>query len=181
MEAKYITVFSREMWEYIANIFGQTLPALERSLNGLTKDDLNWQPHPECNSMGWIVWHLTRVQDGIIAGIKGEEQLWIKDKWYAKFNRAADPTDSGGGHTPEDVAAFQSPDVETLLAYHRSVLERSKKYITDLSFADLNRQFNEPRFKTPPTVGQMLMIVISDGLQHVGQVDFIRGLLKAKG
>jgi len=37
------------------------------------------------------------------------------------------------------VAAFKSPDVETMLEYHSAVLERSKRYITGLSMAELNR------------------------------------------
>ena len=106
--------------------------------------------------MGWMVWHLTRVQDSIISRLKGEEQLWIRDKWHTKFNRPSDPQDTGGGHSPEDVAAFKSPDVEILLGYHRSVLERSKEYIAGLSIADLAKEVDDPRFKTPPTVGQML-------------------------
>jgi uncharacterized damage-inducible protein DinB len=170
-----------EWQEFITDVYGRTLQALERALKGLTKEDLNQQPHPDCNSMGWLAWHLTRVQDSIIASLKGEEQLWIRDKWYAKFNRPSDPKDTGGGHSSEDVAAFKSPDVETLLGYHRSVLERSKGYISGLSITDLDKQLKDPHFKTPLTVGQLLIIIISDGLQHAGQVAYLRGLLKGKG
>ena len=65
---------------------------LERALNGLSVDDLKWQPHPDANSIGWLSWHLTRVQDDHVASLMGEEQLWIKDGWHAKFKRPADPS-----------------------------------------------------------------------------------------
>ena len=157
------------------------LEVLEESLSGLTKDDLDRQPRGGCNSMGWLAWHVTRVQDHEIANLMGDEQLWIKDEWFARFDRPRDAADVGFGNTPEDVAAFRSPDVETLLAYNRAVLERTKRYIDTLTPADLDRELNEPWFQPLPTVGVRLVSVLGDDLQHVGQVAYVRGLLKGKG
>jgi hypothetical protein len=131
--------------------------------------------------MGWLTWHLTRVQDDHIADLMGEEQLWIKDEWHARFNRAANLKDIGFGHSSEQVAAFKSPEVDTLLDYHRAVLERSKQYINNLSTADLDRELNEPWYQPLPTVGVRLVSVMSDCLQHAGQAAYVRGLLKGKG
>lgn len=161
--------------------YGRILQALEKALDGLTQDDLNQQPHTDCNSMGWLTWHVTRVQDHHIADLMGEEQLWLKDGWHVRFNRASDPSDTGFGHSSEDIAAFKLPDVETLLEYHRTVLGRSKRYIATLSTSDLDRELNEPWFQPLPTVGVRLVSVMSDNLQHVGQVAYLRGLLKGKG
>ena len=167
--------------ELIIDGYGRIFQVLKKALTGLTQDDLNEQPHPDCNSMGWLAWHLTRVQDDHIAGLMGEEQLWIKDGWCAMFKRAPNPKDIGFGHSSEEVAAFKSPDAETLLEYHDAVLERSKRYITGLSVADLNRELNEPWYQPLPTVGVRLVSVMSDSLQHAGQVAYVRGLLKGKG
>ncbi len=153
---------------------------LEGTLKGLAENDLNQQPHPDCNSIGWLTWHLTRVQDDHIADLMGEEQLWTRDGWHAKFNRPSNPKDTGWGHSSEDVAAFKSPDVKTLLEYHRAALERTKRYISTLSAADLDRELNEPWFQPLPTVGVRLISILSDSLQHAGQVGYLRGLLKGK-
>lgn len=163
--------------EFIIDSYGRVLQALERSLDGLTQDDLNQQPHPDCNSMGWLTWHLTRGQDAMIAGLTEKEQIWISGGWYNKFNRPSDPKDTGFGHSSEDVAAFVSPDVDTLLGYHRAVLEQTKRYISDLSETDLNREMSGPF----PTLGARLAVILSDDLQHAGQVAYLRGLLKGKG
>ena len=170
-----------EWHELITDGYGRVLDALQKALSGLSQDDLDQQPHPDCNSMGWVAWHVTRVQDDHIADLMGEEQLWAKDGWHAKFNRAPDVADIGYGHSSEDVAAFKPPDVKTLLEYHRAVLERTKRYIATLSAADLDRELNEPRWQPLPTVGVRIVSVMSDGLQHVGQVAYLRGLLKGKG
>ena len=167
--------------ELITDGYGRALQVLEKALAGLTLDDLKEQPHPDCNSIGWLTWHLTRVQDDHIADLMGEEQLWTKDNWYARFNRPPDRKDIGFGHSSEEVAAFKSPDVETLLEYHRAVLERSRRYISNLSMTDLDRELNEPWYQPLPTVGVRLVSVMSDCLQHAGQVSYVRGLLKGKG
>ena len=161
--------------------YGRILEEVGRALNGLSQEDLNWQPHPDCNSMGWLAWHLTRVQDGQIADLAGEEQVYIKDGWYSRFKRAADPEDVGFGHSSEQVAAFRSPDIDTVLDYHRTVLERTTSYINSLSDVDLDRELNEPWFQPLPTVGVRLISIMSDSLQHAGQIAYVRGLLKGKG
>lgn len=165
----------------IADGYGRVLQVLEKSLDGLTQDDLNQQPHPDCNSMGWLTWHLTRVQDDHIAGLMGEEQLWTSGGWHTRFNHPPEPKDIGFGHSSEDVAVFRSPDVKTLLGYHRAVLEQTKDYITTLSLSGLDRELNEPWYQPLPTVGVRLISVLSDSLQHAGQVAYLRGLLKGKG
>ena len=170
-----------EWHELLTDGYERISQVLSRALTGLSTDNLKQQPHPDCNSIGWLAWHLTRVQDHHIADLMGEEQLWISDGWHAKFNRAADPKDVGFGHSSQDVAAFESPDVPTLMGYHQAVLERSKRYIASLSASDLGRELNEPWYQPLPTVGVRLISVLSDNLQHAGQAAYVQGLLKAKG
>ncbi len=170
-----------EWQELVIDSYGRILEILESALEGLTQDDLNVQPHSDSNSIGWLVWHLTRVQDDHIEDLMGKEQLWIEDEWHSRFNRTPDRKDIGFGHSSEEVSAFKSPDIEILLEYHRAVLERSKRYIHSLSEAELDRQLDEPWFQPLPTVGVRLVSVMSDCLQHAGQVCYVRGLLKGKG
>lgn len=167
--------------ELMVDGYGRVQEVLDKALGGLNQDDLHWQPHPDSNSMGWITWHLTRVQDSHIADLMGEEQLWISGAWYSKFNRKPDPRDTGFGHSSEDVAAFRSPEVATLLEYHRAVMERTRRYLLTLSNSDLDRELNEPWYQPLPTVGVRLISVLSDSLQHAGQVAYVHGLLKGKG
>jgi len=161
--------------------FKGVLAVLERALDGLTPDDLDKQPHPDSNSMGWLTWHLTRYQDDRIAHFMKENQLWVSDGWHAKFNRSADPEDTGLGHSSEEVREFKSPEVATLLGYHRVVRERTKLYILSLSLTDLDREISDPRFERPIKLGGYLVGVLSDNFQHAGQVAYLRGFLKGKG
>jgi hypothetical protein len=161
--------------------YGRILEIMERALRGMTPDDLDWQPKPDCNSMGWLAWHLTRVQDGHVADLLEEAQVWINDGWHAKFERPPEPSDVGFGHGPDQVAAFKSPGAEALLDYHRAVLERTREYIRSISADDLDRELDEPWYQPLPTIGVRLISVLSDSLQHAGQMSYVRGLLKGKG
>ena len=170
-----------EWKDLLTESYNQAFQTLEKTLEGLSLEDLHWQPHPDCNSIGWTAWHLTRAHDGLISSIIGQEELWIQDGWHAKFGRPPDPEDSGYGHSPEQVAAFKTPDAETLLDYHRAVLERSQRYFATLSSSDLDRKIDDPFTQIFPTVGARLMITLNEMLQHVGQIGYIRGLRQGKG
>jgi len=172
---------SMEWYDLLADSYGRVLEFLENVLNGLTEDDLNWQPRYDCNSIGWLAWHLTRQQDAQISALMGEEQLWIKDGWYSKFNRPANPKDIGFGQTPEQVAAFKSPDAQTLLDYHHALLERSKRYFFTLTKSDLDRELDEPWFQPLPTIGVRLVSIMNDAVLHAGQAAYVRGLRQGKG
>lgn len=167
--------------EILINGYEDVLGALESTLNGLTGEDLNWQPHPDCNSIGWLAWHLTRVEDSQIAYLMDEEQLWTKEGWHSRFNRPADPEDIGFGHTSEQVADFKSPDIQTFLGYNKAVFELSKHYFLSMSESDLERSLDEYWRQIPVKVGWRLISVLEDCLQHTGQMAYVRGLRQGRG
>ena len=170
-----------EWQDLLADGYERIVDVVARVLGGLTEDDLNWQPRPDCNSIGWLVWHLTRQQDAQISALAGEKQLWTEQRWHARFGREANPEDIGFGHTPEQLAAFKSPDVETLMSYNRAVVERSKAYFLRLSASDLDRELDEPWFQPLPTVGVRLISIMDDSVLHAGQAAYVRGLRQGKG
>jgi hypothetical protein len=170
-----------ESQDLLADGYSRVPEFMENVLSGLDQDDLNWQPRVDCNSIGWLCWHLTRQQDVQIADLMGEEQLWIKDGWHAKFSREPDASDSGFGHMPEQVADFKSPPTQTLLDYQWAVTEQSKRYFQTLSKADLDRELNEAWFQPKPTVGVRLVSIMDDSMLHAGQAAYVRGLRQGKG
>jgi len=77
-----------EWQQLITDCYERMSQVLEKTLDGLTQEDLNQQPHPDCNSMGWITWHMSRVLDRwLISDLIGEEQLWVSDGWHSRFKR----------------------------------------------------------------------------------------------
>jgi hypothetical protein len=165
----------------MADAYERVPEAITRITDGLTREDLTWQPRPDANSIAWLIWHLTRQQDYQVSALMGEEQLWLRDGWHARFNRPREATDIGFGNTPEQVAAFDCPDTATLVAYQRAVTDRSKALFATLSEVDLDRELTESRFTPIPTVGVRLVSILGDSLEHVGQAAYVRGLRQGKG
>jgi hypothetical protein len=169
-----------EWKDLVIQNFDVSLVAMERTLQGLTQEDLNWQPKTDCNSIGWITWHVSRILDYAVSIFTGCEQLWIKDDWCGRFNRPADPEDRGR-HTPEQVAAFKSPDADTLIAYYRVALEKFKQYFSMISSSDLDRKYDDSLSQILPTLGFRINAVLRETQQHLGQIAYIRGLLQGYG
>ncbi len=167
--------------QLVSDSLGRVQQTLHRALEGLTPDELVRQPKPDCNPIGWLAWHLTRVQDDHLSALAGREQAWITDGWHAKFGRPADPKDRGFGNTPEQVAAFRAPDARTLLDYHDAVVERSRAYLAGITPQELDRVLDAPRWDPLPTAGVRLVSVVNDNTEHVGQIAYLRGYLHGIG
>jgi hypothetical protein len=172
---------SMDWCDLLEDGFNRVPVFLGHVLKGLSHEDLRWQPREDSNSIGWLVWHLTRQQDAQVAALMGESQLWILEGWHARFNREADPKDIGFGDTPGEVAAFQPPDISIMLDYLKETVERTIKYFRGLSKEDLDRELDEPQYQPLPTVGVRLISILDDCILHAGQAAYIRGLIQGKG
>jgi hypothetical protein len=90
--------------------FGRIRQVVHRAAGGLTPRQLAHRPVEGANSIGWLIWHLTRIQDDHVADAAGTVQAWTDDGWADRFDLPFDPFDTGSGHTPEDVAAVRVED-----------------------------------------------------------------------
>jgi hypothetical protein len=169
-----------EWRELIVDSYDRLPDLVEEALAGVRTTDLDWQPRPGTNPLGWTVWHLTRVQDAQIADLMGEADLWTRDGWHQKFGRPPDHDDSGYGHTAEQVRAFRSPSAKVQLDYLRAVTDRTKRYVASLTPAELDRELDESWQDSPPTVAVRIVSIVADCHQHAGEASYIRGLLKAR-
>ena len=168
--------------ELIMDQFLRIEQELSFVLDGITVEDLNQQPAPDCNSIGWLAWHLTRSHDRNMSELIGEEQLWITEKWHVRFGRVPDPDETGVGHTMEQAKAFKSPDRQVVMDYHRAILKRIEKYIENsLKEEDLGREVYSPTLKDTKTVMRRITGVIQQGFLHTGQAGYVRGMLKGRG
>ena len=144
--------------------------------DGLTADQLAHRVDGTANSIAWLLWHLTRVQDDHVAGVAGTEQVWTAQGWARKFDLPFDDGDIGYGHSSDEVAAVRVKSVELLLDYHDAVHRASTDYVRGLADADFVRVVDE-RWDPPVTLAVRLVSVVSDDLQHAGQAAFVRGLI----
>ncbi|MFF4878570.1 MULTISPECIES: DinB family protein [unclassified Micromonospora] len=155
------------------------LPDLVRAaVDGLSPEQLRWAPGPGANPIGWLVWHLTRIQDDHVADLLDADQVWTSGDWASRFGLAADPNDTGYAHSPAQVAAVRPESAQALIDYYEAVAARTAPFLAGLRPADLDRVVDEA-WDPPVTLGVRLVSVAEDDLQHVGQAGYVRGLLGA--
>ena len=91
--------------ELLADAFDRVREAVHEAVEGLLEEELAYRPDADANSIAWLVWHLTRIQDDHLADVAGVEQRWTADSWYDRFGLPFPPEAHGYGHTSDDVAA----------------------------------------------------------------------------
>ncbi len=162
--------------QLLSDSFGRIQELVTNTVSGLTPEQLDYRPKPQANSIGWLVWHLLRVQDDHVAEVAELEQVWTAEGWYDRLGLPFDAADTGYGHTAEQVGAAHISHPELLIGYSDAVHERSIEYVARLSETELARVVDEA-WDPPVTLGVRLVSVIGDDLQHVGQAAYLRGLL----
>lgn len=163
----------------LTDAFDRIAETAHRVLRGATAEQLAYRPDPEANTVAWLVWHLTRVQDDHVADVAGTEQRWTAGGWADRFGLPFDVADTGYGHTPEQVAAVRA-DAAQLQGYLDDVHAATAAYLETVTAEDLERVV-DTRWDPPVTLGVRLVSVIGDDLQHVGQAAYVRGLAERAG
>ncbi|MDX6247846.1 MAG: hypothetical protein QOF10_1206 [Kribbellaceae bacterium] len=161
--------------ELLIDAYGRIQGVVHDVVDGLDEKTLSTRPDGKGNSIAWLIWHLTRIQDDHLADAGGYEQVYTAEGWHERLGLPFDPADTGYGHTAQDVAAVVVP-AEQLAGYYDAVHARSVEYLKGLSDEDLDRIVDK-RWKPPVTLGVRLTSVLSDDLQHAGQAAYVRGLL----
>ncbi|MEJ3651622.1 DUF664 domain-containing protein [Actinomycetes bacterium KLBMP 9759] len=154
---------------------GRAKEVVHDSVDGLTTAELAERLDPDANSIAWLVWHLTRVQDDHIAEVADREQEWTSQGWAERFELPFRPSATGYAQTSADVGRVR-PSAQLLLGYHDAVHAQSVDYLGTIGEDDLDRIVDE-RFDPPVSLGVRLVSVVDDCAQHAGQAAFVRGIL----
>jgi Protein of unknown function (DUF664) len=165
--------------ELLVDAFGRIREVVHRVVDGLTAEELGFRVDPEANSIAWLVWHLTRIQDDHLAEVAGVEQVWSSQGWGERFGLPFDPRDTGYGHGAAEVGAVRVGSGELLVGYHDAVHRQTVRYVEGLGEGDLGRVVDRS-WDPPVTLAVRLVSVIADDLQHAGQAAFVRGVLQRR-
>jgi uncharacterized damage-inducible protein DinB len=163
--------------DFVIDGLGRVEESMRMTLDGLSAEQLAFRPAEHANSIGWLAWHLTRVEDDHVSDLANTPQAWIADGWHARFNRPSNKHDTGYGHGPTEVAILRPESPQVLLDYYAAVHERSIDYLNRLTCEDMDRVV-DTRWNPPVTVGVRLVSVVNDTTQHVGQMAYMRGLIE---
>ncbi|MFP5334858.1 MAG: mycothiol transferase [Actinomycetes bacterium] len=164
----------------LTDAFGRVREVVHETLDGITAAQLHWRADTDANTVAWLVWHLTRVQDDHVADVAGREQVWTAQGWHERFGLPLPVGDIGYGHDSDEVASVRVPDAALLLGYLDAVHASTVAFVAGLSGEDLDRVV-DTRWDPPVTLGVRLVSVVSDDLQHAGQAALLRGIAERTG
>jgi uncharacterized damage-inducible protein DinB len=161
--------------DLLVDAFGRIRQTVHHAVKGLTADELAFRIDEDANSVAWLVWHLTRIQDDHIADAAGTSQVWSDDGWDRRLGLPFPAEDTGYGHDADEVSAVRVPSSDLLTGYHDAVHDRTVRYLGTLSDADLDKVI-DVSWNPPVTLGVRLVSVVNDDMQHAGQAAYVRGV-----
>lgn len=161
--------------DILIDAFGRVRTAVHDVLADLGRDELSERPAPDANPIGWIVWHLTRVQDDHLSSACGAEQAWTADGWCERFVLPYPAEATGYGQNVGETGAVRVPG-DLLAAYHDAVCARTCDFLATLGAEDFDRVVDSS-WDPPVTLGVRIVSVLDDDLEHAGQAAYVKGLL----
>lgn len=164
-----------ELHELLIELFERIDEHVHEAVDGLDVEALVTPPEPGANPIGWLVWHLTRVQDEHVAELLDQEQIWITGKWAPRFGVAGDAQNTGYDHSWKDVMSIRPESADVLIEYYQAVAARTRGLLETTTPNDMDRVVDE-RWDPPVTLGVRLVSIADDNIQHAGQASYVRGI-----
>src|SRR3954452_4400950 len=167
--------------DLLRDLFGRSHEAVPSLVDDLDPAELLWRPDRDANSIAWLVWHLSRIQDSHLAEVAGGgvEEVWTSQGWSDRFGLPYDETATGFGQSSDEVGAFVLQRPGLLTAYHAAVHVLTESVLDDLDEAALDRVVDRS-WDPPVTLGVRLVSVADDAAQHAGQAAYVRGLVQRR-
>ena len=155
---------------------------IDSALKGLDDAELRLRPNEQCNSIAWILWHMSRVVDTVVnARILETTQLWLRDGWYSRYGMPEGPEDRGGGWTAAQVGAWVPPERAVQLGYYGAVKGAATAFLGVATPAQLERRIMWPPIVEPRPAADVLGQMTWDAISHGGQIAYLRGFYRGMG
>ena len=162
--------------DLLVDSFSRVRELMVELTDGLTEETATYRPGPRANSIGWLLWHLTRIQDDHVAALARVEQAW--PRWREQFGIPFSDWDTGYGHSSKDVAAVRATG-DLLAGYHADVHSLTLSYVEAITAEELARVV-DTNWDPPVTASVRLVSVLGDCYQHLGQAAYVRGLRRSQ-
>ncbi len=160
--------------ELLRDSFTRLIEHVDAIADKLSDEVALYRPAPTANTIAWLLWHSTRVQDAQLCDIAGVEEVWTRDGWVDRFGLDLPRDDTGYGHDADDVDKVRA-SAELLAGYYHAVHKVTLEYIASVTPQDLSRIVDE-RWDPPVTASARLVSIVDDCAQHLGQAAYVQGI-----
>ena len=157
--------------------------------DGLSDEQLHWQPEAHPNHIMFAMWHAYRSEDEIIHGLLMQKPSVFASQGWADRLPVAEPGDPpfGTGLNRKQIAAIRLR-LDDLLDYSTAVAGAIQSYAGSLSEKEGAQQvplpFFEPVYPMLDSMSRaevLTFFCIGHVAEHLGEVQYIKGLMGLKG
>jgi hypothetical protein len=156
---------------------------------GLSEEQLHWQPETNPNHITFAIWHAYRSEDDLIHMLLIQKpSVFARDGWSERLP-VAEPGDPpfGTGLSREQIARVRLP-ISTLFEYADAVGQAVQAYADTLSDEDGEQVIPLPFFKdvypmmdSASRAEVLTFFSIGHTAEHLGEVQYIKGLMGLTG
>lgn len=167
-----------ELRQFVNLALERVKQGTDRAVADLTPGELSWQPKPESNSVGFLLYHMARTEDRFVsASILSESTVWVSGKWAERLG--IPESDSGGfGYTAERLASFPMPRLSDLQEYAAAVRSKTCDTLDRMTMDKTDEIVKVGGPFGDVSMGTLWAIIYSNVTQHAGEISYVRGLLR---
>jgi|CXWL01.1.fsa_nt_gi hypothetical protein len=161
----------------------------ELLVEGLTPEQLRWQPEQHDTSIIFALWHAYRAEDELLHGmVMGRPSVFASQNWASRLPvEKTGATPFGNGLSRQQIGEIDL-DVQEVMAYARAVGESEIEYLDSISDEEAAAEVRLPFFTgVYPGVDVLSKIetiaffAIGHTSEHLGEVQMVKGLMGLKG
>ena len=161
----------------------------ELLLQGMSPEQLRWQPDNHDTSIIFALWHAYRAEDDLVNGfVARRPTVFTSQNWAERLPvTETGVTPFGNGLSREQIGRIRL-DTGEVLAYARAVGESVASYLASLTDAEAAAEISLPFFKdvypgfdVASRAEAIAFFSIGHTSEHLGEVQFLKGLLGLKG
>lgn len=145
---------------------------LVEDVDGLTPEELSWQPAEGINHIGFLLWHIVRDEDTVISdSVLRDTQLWAREGWAGRLGLPAE--EQGTGLDSAALGGIRYA-LDDLLRYAEGVFTQTDGALAALPVDRLGEDLpwsSEWKLANLVTTG-----CLSHGWVHLGEIRQLRGL-----
>ena len=166
----------------ISNALERNWGMVDRAIDGLSDETLARRISDSDNSIGWLLFHMSRVVDVFMnARFQGKPQIWIEGGWCEKFGLSDDPETTGQGWDAARVAAWPLPSRDVLVGYYEAMKACCREYMSSVTDEELSAAMSLRPGADPEPKETIMGVLVFDNIVHGGQIAFLRGHLEGMG
>ena len=135
-----------------AAVGGNKVSAAERTLTGLSDEQMRVRPREDLNSIAWLVWHIARAEDIMVNRVLAGRSQVFDDAWLKRLGITR--RDFGIGMSTAEVSDLtRQIDVGALREYRDAVGLRTREVVSGFKDQDWQGEVSAPALEQAAAEG----------------------------